>query len=465
MHAPSGHNPPWSPVSICRSLAESMLFAQPFEPMSSASKWQLSGMRRAGFLFLACTMHFFQPSVALKSVCLVPSATAFTLTDEYSCLPGLYCPFLKLGDNTTLPAMCPPTISCSIKRLTGGWCSPPQGTNEPRICPKGFYCSSPTTSQTCPAGSWCPTGSSRPIECEWFSSCPAGSFFRTHWGLLLLCAIADVLVISMSLWNFRVLSKLKESSWMQLSGAPAPNEDICCPLLAPSASSSTAPPQSQGNPAAAPALGGLLASGFSKMNRTGSIELKVLDVTVNLPDVSSYSSYCLSNAVSCARSADTVAAGNAPPLRKIISHVSAVFTPGRVHAIMGPSGSGKTTLLHCIAGKLQATSGSILLNSTPVNPRAVKKCVGFVPQDDVMLRTLTVQEIVEHRCVDASVHLPVSHFFPARACAWAPLSQKVKSWLMPVRSSLRLGCIRCAIQSWATKCRVAFRAGSGSDLT
>ena len=342
-------------------------------------------------------MHFFQLSLALKSACLMPSAIAFTLTDEYSCLPGLYCPFLKPGDNTTLPAMCPPTISCSIKRLTGGWCSPPQGTNEPRICPKGFYCSSPTTSQMCPAGSWCPTGSSHPIECEWFSSCPAGSSFRTHWGLLLLCAIADVFVISISFWNFKVISKLKESSWMQVSGNLAPNEDICCPLLAPCASSSTAPPKTPGNGAAA--VGSLLASGFSKMNRTGSIELRVLDLTVNLPDVSSYSSYCLSKAVPCARSADTVAPANAPPLRKIISQVSAVFTPGRLHAIMGPSGSGKTTLLHCIAGKLQASSGSIFLNSvTPVNPRSVKKCVGFVPQDDVMIRTLTVQEIVEHRC-------------------------------------------------------------------
>jgi ABC-type multidrug transport system ATPase subunit len=65
---------------------------------------------------------------------------------------------------------------------------------------------------------------------------------------------------------------------------------------------------------------------------------------------------------------------------------------------MGPSGSGKTTLLHCIAGKLAASSGSIFLNSTStVDPRSIKKSVGFVPQDDVMLRTLTVEEIILHR--------------------------------------------------------------------
>lgn len=56
-------------------------------------------------------------------------------------------------------------------------------------------------------------------------------------------------------------------------------------------------------------------------------------------------------------------------------------------------------------------------------------------------------------------------FFPARAFAWAHLSQKVKSWRMPVRSSLPSDWIRCAIPLWATKCRVAFRVVSGSDLT
>ena len=81
-----------------------------------------------------------------------------------------------------------------------------------------------------------------------------------------------------------------------------------------------------------------------------------------------------------------------------LNGVSLDIKPGEFVSILGPSGCGKTTLLHCIAGKLDASSGSIFLNSaTPVNPRLVKKCVGFVPQDDIMLRTLTVEEIVRHR--------------------------------------------------------------------
>jgi hypothetical protein len=396
--------------------------------------------------------------------CVIPSAIPYTLSSEYSCLPGLYCPFLKPGDNTTLPAMCPPTITCSIKRLTGGWCSP-QGTNEPQICPRGSFCPSPTMLQVCPSGSWCPSGSSKPIECEWFSSCPEGSTFRTHWGLLLLCALVDALVLSLSFWNFQLLAKLKGSSSRQATCSFAENEDISCPLLSHRASSLPSSSGILGKKGAVPEVGHVLALGFSRMNRTGCIELRVTDLSVQLPGGSSYTSYFSGKAAPCAFWNTIPVPMNSKP-RNIISLVSAIFSPGRLHAIMGPSGSGKTTLLNCIAGKLDASSGSIFLNSTPVNPRSVKKCFGFVPQDDVMLRTLTVQEIVQHRlCAsDASFRFPRTHTFPVHAFVWAPPSQKAKNWLMRMQSYLHLDWIRFAIRLWVTNCHVAFRVASGSDL-
>ena len=356
------------------------------------------------WLLLACGIQIVSMTHALKPQCVLPSAVPFTLSSQYSCLPGLFCPFLKSGDNTTLPAMCPPTVSCSIKRLTGGWCAA-QGTNEPQICSKGSFCPTPLISQICPSGSWCPTGSSEPIDCEWFSSCPQGSTFRTHWGLLLLCAVVDAVVVSISIWTFKNLSNLKGSSRMQVSGSSVENESSCCPLLSPQASPLNASSEIPGNHAAVPGVGHVLASGFSKMNRTGSIQLRVLDLSVELPGEFSFTNFIRGKVASFAPW-NTTPSNSVPTIatpipstfpRNIISHVSTCFTPGRLHAIMGPSGSGKTTLLHCIAGKLDASSGSIFLNSRPVNPRSVKKCVGFVPQDDVMLRTLTVQEIVQHR--------------------------------------------------------------------
>jgi hypothetical protein len=340
----------------------------------------------------------------MHSRCLIPSANAFVLSSDYSCLPGLYCPFLKNGDNSTFPAMCPPTIDCSIKRLTGGWCSP-QGNNEPRICAKGFFCPAPTVSQRCPDGYWCPRGSSQPIACEWLSSCPEGSAFRTHWGLLLLCAIVDLLVLSLSFWNYKVLHKLNKSPWSRI-GTSVENSsaEFCRP--------SPSLPCAEASTAACPldgfrnnnSVGHLLSTGFANMNRTGNIKLRVVDLSVELPRRPSYAS-CFCRKFSpwtvnpdASNPHPAHAAPHPPPSVNIISRVTAVFAPGRLHAIMGPSGCGKTTLLHCIAGKLDASSGSIFLNSaTPVNPRLVKKCVGFVPQDDIMLRTLTVEEIVRHR--------------------------------------------------------------------
>ena len=382
--------------------------------------------------------QFIALAQAQKSECVIPSAKPFILSNEYTCLPGLFCPFLKLGDNLTLPAMCPPTIDCSIKRLMGGWCSP-QGTNEPRICSKGSFCPTPTLSQTCPSGSWCPRGSSQPIECEWLSSCPQGSVFRTHWGLLLLCAIIDALVISLSFWDFKALSKLKGSSWRQggrfgsgLSSSSVESEGLCCPLLSNHAPTVLAPSAT----AADSTVGSVLASGFSKMNRTGSIELRVVDLSVQLPCGPPCTTW-FRDRFSSSNPNTAHAPAPPPPIassRNIITHVSAVFSPGRLHAIMGPSGSGKTTLLHCIAGKLDASSGSIFLNSTtPVNPRSVKKCVGFVPQDDVMLRTLTVQEIVTHRCARCGQFSPV--FTAIRTPSSPPLlitsTALAYEWVLP----------------------------------
>jgi hypothetical protein len=346
----------------------------------------LPGMEFACLLLLLSDLTITSASPAPKSQCLIPTAIPFILSREYTCLPGLYCPFLKPGDNSTLPAMCPPTIDCSIKRLTGGWCAP-QGAGEPRICPKGFFCPEPTSSKTCPEGSWCPRGSSGPIECEWLSSCPEGSSFRTHWGLLLLCAVIDAVIISLSYWNVKSLSSKQKLSWAHVEAGGAVESSSATP---PAAAAASAPPHTS--------EGSALSLGFSKMNRTGSIELTVVHLSVSLPAASTCAGCCRAAFASCEKQPRPLNSAPPAPPRNIISQVSAVFKPGRLHAIMGPSGSGKTTLLHCIAGKLAASSGSIFLNSTStVDPRSIKKSVGFVPQDDVMLRTLTVEEIILHR--------------------------------------------------------------------
>ena len=81
----------------------------------------------------------------------------------------------------------------------------------------------------------------------------------------------------------------------------------------------------------------------------------------------------------------------------ILSDVSARFAPNSLTVLLGPSGSGKTTLLNAIAGRtpstMAATEGAILANGTPLLAGgATRGLVSYVPQDVVLLPSLTVAE-------------------------------------------------------------------------
>jgi len=55
--------------------------------------------------------------------------------------------------------------------------------------------------------------------------------------------------------------------------------------------------------------------------------------------------------------------------------------------------SGKTTIINLVTGKVPRTSGSIQLNGNAVDGMmSIRKLMGFVPQEDVMIRELTVRE-------------------------------------------------------------------------
>jgi ABC-type multidrug transport system ATPase subunit/ABC-type multidrug transport system permease subunit len=84
----------------------------------------------------------------------------------------------------------------------------------------------------------------------------------------------------------------------------------------------------------------------------------------------------------------------------ILSDISAVFRPGRLTVILGPSGSGKTTLLSLIAGleidqaKHTSFTGTITYNGEQIPTEKIKKIVGFVFQDDILMDTMTVKEAI-----------------------------------------------------------------------
>lgn len=79
--------------------------------------------------------------------------------------------------------------------------------------------------------------------------------------------------------------------------------------------------------------------------------------------------------------------------KMILNGLTGVVRPGEMLAMLGPSGSGKTTLLTALGGRLAGghLSGTITYNGKTFS-NSLKRCTGFVTQDDVMYPHLTVTE-------------------------------------------------------------------------
>jgi ABC-type multidrug transport system ATPase subunit len=80
--------------------------------------------------------------------------------------------------------------------------------------------------------------------------------------------------------------------------------------------------------------------------------------------------------------------------RQILTPTSLTIEPGELVAIIGESGAGKSTLLKAISGVSRATSGEITINGEPLAGRLTD--IGYVPQDDIVHRLLTVTEALTY---------------------------------------------------------------------
>lgn len=71
--------------------------------------------------------------------------------------------------------------------------------------------------------------------------------------------------------------------------------------------------------------------------------------------------------------------------------------PGQFIGILGPSGAGKTTLLNALSGMMPISAGRILMNGvdTSNDAGARRSLLGYVPQDDIVHRELTVRQALD----------------------------------------------------------------------
>ncbi len=89
----------------------------------------------------------------------------------------------------------------------------------------------------------------------------------------------------------------------------------------------------------------------------------------------------------------------------LLDDLSLVVKPKELIGLLGPSGAGKTTLMNALNGFVKPTNGKVLYNGVDLyqNLDAMKSTIGFVPQEDIMHRQLTVR-----RCLYYAAKLRLS---------------------------------------------------------
>jgi ABC-type multidrug transport system ATPase subunit/pSer/pThr/pTyr-binding forkhead associated (FHA) protein len=77
---------------------------------------------------------------------------------------------------------------------------------------------------------------------------------------------------------------------------------------------------------------------------------------------------------------------------KLLDDVDLTIQPNEFVGLLGPSGAGKSTLMDSMNGMRPATSGRILINNLDLYQHldSIKQSIGYVPQDDIIHRELTV---------------------------------------------------------------------------
>ncbi|KAI9337955.1 hypothetical protein BDR26DRAFT_863348 [Obelidium mucronatum] len=308
-----------------------------------------------------------------------------------TCDPGWYCPYLNQSDPSTLPVYCPPSPGCQTYRLESLPCSA-QGRYEPILCKPGYYCPDFHTILQCPQGHYCPTGTVIPHACTWFASCPAGSYAQTVYGFFIFMGVFDILIAILI-----IIFKYRQGHLGRLSGgAPGSGGSGFLTALFKGPSHALKMTAQRAKDLA------LAESGRPEMPSAADLDPEEIANQGMLLLVNAFKESFRNRELRMNFRFDNLAL-RLKTGKTILQGVTGEIRSKRMTAIIGPSGAGKTTFMNVLMGKVNRTGGELYINGEKTEMHLYRKIVGYVPQEDIMIRDLTVRENVLH---SARVRLP-----------------------------------------------------------
>jgi len=237
------------------------------------------------------------------------------------------------------------------------------------VCPEGYYCETAGSKKICPVGHLCLYGAVQPTKCAWFEICNKEGLSRPekNSGFIFAAVILGglgVLVVAGSrydIWSKRRGRKLIESHFSERFNAFMSSTNT------PSKATEMVKTGSSLNHSDG------FDSDISSSGRGSMAPPKEMRVDLTFRNL-------------------TVTLANG---LKILNGVSGELKAGTMTAIMGPSGCGKSTLMNALTNRIRdggTVGGEIYVNGEKRHLATISHVVGFVPQEDVMHRDLTVRE-------------------------------------------------------------------------
>lgn len=237
----------------------------------------------------------------------------------------------------------------------------------PKLCEKGNYCPDSSTQLPCPKGSYCLTGSTEPTDCHALDRCDeeGQELPRGDWYLIVVLCVTFVCFETVVLVYLYLNERFPFRRRSNKEGDDEEEEDA----MAEGDQEAPSVRRSRGsrNKKKTWEARAMRASVLTTPKPSFTIDVKFQDLQLTLK-----------NGI------------------QIMAGVTGELRGGQFTAIMGPSGAGKSTFLSLLAGKTEPTGGTVTVNGEVASLKDYRRLVGFVPQEDIMLRELTVEENIRH---------------------------------------------------------------------